>query len=288
MINCGGETRISQPDDVYRLRTHALSVALGKEVARRGIRAFVECSTAHVYKGDNKAHKETDAPKPALLLAKWKLSAEEDLKNIPNLNLCILRFPYVYGEYDTSSLLTSPICMGRAYKELDKSLTFLYAKDQSMNTVYVGDAVRALFTAAEWRANQADGPSPPSNTFNIVDHNNTSKGDFTDALSRTFQIECGFLGTMMTHFAKLNQEEVLDELNEESLQVWSELIQEKGITRPGPISPFLEREILKDSALCVDGSLFEKTTGFTYLKEKPDADWIQAVVNSYERMNWWP
>jgi hypothetical protein len=44
-----GKCSVGEPvkDEV---RSYALSVALGKEIARRGIPAFIETSTAHVYK----------------------------------------------------------------------------------------------------------------------------------------------------------------------------------------------------------------------------------------------
>ncbi|KAI1958227.1 hypothetical protein LOZ58_005342 [Ophidiomyces ophidiicola] len=291
VIDCGGETRFSESDDVYRLRTHAPSLAIGHECARRGIRTLVQCSTATVYKPEAKLHKESDKTKPSLKFSKWKLALEDDLKKIPGLNLCILRLPRVYGEYDTG-FLTPAICLGRVYKELEKPMTFLYSKDQVMHTVYVKDAARALWTAAEWRASKGpitNNQSPPFPIiFNIVDHNNTTKGHLTDALSRVFGIECEFLGTLMTQFAKLNQYEIVDEMNEESLETWAELLQKNGITRPGPISPFVDKDLLRDVDVCADGSLFEQTTGFTYETPALSPDWLENIITSYKRMNWWP
>ncbi|KMU82029.1 hypothetical protein CISG_09340 [Coccidioides immitis RMSCC 3703] len=269
VIDCGGETRFSQSDDVYRLRTYAPSLAIGKECARRGIRALIQCSAATVYKAESKPHKETDKTKPSFKVSKWKLTLEEDLKKIPGLNLCILRFPRVWGEYDTG-FLTPALCLGRVHKELEKPMTFLYSKDQVMNTVYVKDAARALWTAAEWRAskgpvtNNEDPPFPI--TFNIVDHNNTKKGDLADALNRTFGIECEFLGTLMTQFAKLNQEEIVDEMNEEALETWADLLHAKGITRPGPISPFVDKELLKDTDVSVDGSFIRTDDWLSHIR----------------------
>lgn len=288
VINCGGESRISQPEDVYRLRSHALSVALGKEAARRNITAFIECSTASVYKGDRTPQNENTEAKPITKLAKWKLAAENDLRKIPGLNLCVLRFAVVYGDYD-AGYLSTPICLGRVYTTLDKSLTFHNSAEQPMNTVYVKDAARAIWTAAQWRANKGDlsGSSVPI-VFNIVDHNNTTKGFFANSIAKTFSIETSFLGSMMTQLAKLNIDEVFDEMNEEALEIWAELLSNKSIERPGPLSPFLEKGVLKDTDFAIDGSLFEQTTGFKYETEKVPDDWIGSIVKSYERMGWWP
>ena len=82
VFNCGGETRFSQDDEVYRVRSLALSTALGNEAARRRVRAFVCLSTGMVYKPDPVPRKETDKTKPWLKMAKFKLLAEEELERI--------------------------------------------------------------------------------------------------------------------------------------------------------------------------------------------------------------
>lgn len=82
VFNCGGETRYSQEDEVYKLRSLALSLAVGKEAAKRGVKVFVELSTGMVYKSDSSASKETDKLKPWSKIAQFKLKAEEELAKI--------------------------------------------------------------------------------------------------------------------------------------------------------------------------------------------------------------
>lgn len=82
MFNCGGETRYSQEDEVYKLRSLGLSLAVGNEAARRGVKAFIELSTGMVYKSDSALSKETDKIKPWSKIAKFKLQAEEALAKI--------------------------------------------------------------------------------------------------------------------------------------------------------------------------------------------------------------
>lgn len=83
VINCGGETRYSQEDEVYKVRSLALSLAVGKEAAKRGVKAFVELSTGTVYKPKTAARKETDKIEPWLRMAQYKYQAEEELSKIP-------------------------------------------------------------------------------------------------------------------------------------------------------------------------------------------------------------
>ena len=67
---------------MYKLRTLDLSLALGKEAAKRGVKAFVELSTGMVYKSDSSPSKEQDKLKPWSKIAIYKLQAEEELAKI--------------------------------------------------------------------------------------------------------------------------------------------------------------------------------------------------------------
>ena len=83
VFNCGGETRYSQEDEVYRVRSLGLSLALGQEAARRKVKVFVELSTGMVYKPDSSPSRENDKLKPWSKIAVFKLQAEEQLAKIP-------------------------------------------------------------------------------------------------------------------------------------------------------------------------------------------------------------
>jgi nucleoside-diphosphate-sugar epimerase len=82
VFNCGGETRYSQEDEVYKVRSLALSIAVGTEAAKRGVKAFIELSTGMVYKPDSQPSKEEDKVKPWSKIAVFKLQAEEQLSKI--------------------------------------------------------------------------------------------------------------------------------------------------------------------------------------------------------------
>ena len=64
------------------MRSLALSVAVGKEAAKRGVKVFVELSTGMVYKPDSQPSKEGDKTKPWSKIAVFKLQAEEQLSKI--------------------------------------------------------------------------------------------------------------------------------------------------------------------------------------------------------------
>lgn len=51
----------------------------------------------------------------------------------------------------------------------------------------------------------------------------------------------------------MNLESVVEDVNEKHLQPWSELLKAQGINN-SPLTPYLDKELLKDNALSVDGS----------------------------------
>ncbi|CAI6281353.1 unnamed protein product [Periconia digitata] len=287
VFNCGGETRFSQEDDVYKVRSYGLSMAVGKECARRKVKCYVESSTGMVYKPDPIPRKESDKYKPWSKLAKWKLQAEEDLAKIEGLNLLVLRFAHVYGPY-TRKFLSTALCMARVYQSLDKEMRWLWKESLKTHTVHVDDAVRALWTGVEWYSKSTELPRKPTPVFNIVDHGNTTQGTYAKIIHDIFKIETGFHSTLISAFARLNLEHVVDDVNDETLDPWAELQTKAGIGNSTPLSPFMEKELLNNSDLSLDGSLFEKETGFTYTREQLTQELVEEVVESYKVMGWWP
>lgn len=171
VFNCGGETRYSQEDEVYRARSYSLSLTLGAEVARRKIAVFVECSTGQVYKPDSAPRRESDRTKPWSKLAKWKLAAEEELAKTAGLNLVVLRLANVYGPY-TRGFLSTVLCMARVYKEKEEEMKWLWDAGLMTNTVHVEDVAGALWAAAQWGVKR---PKPGVEIFNIVDRGKTCR-----------------------------------------------------------------------------------------------------------------
>ncbi len=305
VFNLGGQTAWSRTAEEYKLQSLQLSVTLGKEAAKRGVKVFVEASTGMVYSPERKPRTEQDKLKPWLKLARAKLEAEQELARIPGLNLVILRLAHVYGPYD-AGFIAKALCLARVYQSQEKELKWLWTEDLRINTVHVEDAARAFWEAAGWREinsavpNSAPnsrrptlsskGDDPPAGNvpiFNIVDRGQTSQGTLAQVVSEVFSIKTGFQGSIISQFAKMNLENVVDDLNEDILQPWADMLEEHG--RTSHLSPFLEKELLKDTDLSLDGALFERVTGFKY--EKSDgltAAGVKEMVDSYRSMGWWP
>ncbi|KAE9962721.1 hypothetical protein BLS_010084 [Venturia inaequalis] len=286
VFNCGGETRYSQDDEVYKARSHTLSVCLGKEAARRKMKCFLEVSTGMVYKPKEKPRKEDDDLKPWLKLAKWKLQAEQDLSKVEGLRLCVLRLGHVYGPY-TSKYLAMALCLARVWQHEGETMKWLWGRDLRNNTVHVEDVARGMWHAAEWYCKSGD-VRTPAPIFNLVDQGNTSQGTLADILQQIFNVPQSFEGSVRSKIAMLKLDNVVDELNDDTLDIWAELQQESKTSETTPLNPFMEKELLKDNDLSLDGTAFIKETGFQYKHPTVTKQEIEAVIESYKRMNWWP
>lgn len=267
VFNCGGETRYSQDDEVYKLRSYQLSLALGKEAAKRGVKAFIEVSTGQVYSTGKTPSKESDkTSKPQTKQAKWKLQAEEDLAKIPGLRYCVLRLPHVYGPY-TGRWLGTQLALARVYqsREPKETMKWLWGSDLKTNTLHVEDSARAMWAAALWRAknDRIPGASSERIVFNVVDKGATTQGSMASIIKDIFGIETGFQNTLVNTFAKMNLDHVVDDVNDDTLDDWAELQEAANVKENGsPLSPFMEKELLRDTDLSLDGGRFESVVGF--------------------------
>lgn len=81
-------------------------------------------------------------------------------------------------------------------------------------------------------------------------------------MHEAFTIETGFHGTLINTFARMNLDHVVDEVNDETLDPWADLQAQANISNSNPLTPFMEKELLRDMDLSLDGSAFEAETGF--------------------------
>lgn len=183
--------------------------------------------------------------------------------------------------------------MARVYQYLEDEMKWLWTKDLRVNTVHITDVVRALFDVADWYAvkgkvNWDEKTMGKTPIFNVVDHGQTCQGTMAELIGQLFGIKTGFQGQIISTFARLNMDSVVDDVNDDLLGPWAELLEDAGITRPGPLTPFMEKELLKDTDLSMDGSRLEKVVGFEYSKPKITKELVQSMIDSYIRIGWWP
>ena len=303
VFNCGGETRYSQDPSVYVLRSTGLTTTLATYIASmEHPPVLVEFGTGMVYKPPSSSTissggcSETAQLKPWLKIAKAKLQAEEALERLvkeKGLNYVCLRLAHVYGEYDVG-FLARGLCLARVYQELNRELKWLWTKDLRINTVHVSDVCVAAWKAAEWCATNPAATAAQSKkedrAFNLVDDGDTRQETLATIVSKIFNIETGFQGSLVSQFAKLHLDSVVDDVNEEILQPWADMLKQKGLDggQGSPLTPFMEKELLKDHNLCLDGKKARQVLGWSVERPRLAEEGVREILTSYERMKWWP
>jgi len=278
VFNVAGETKYSQADAVYQENIIDVSVTCATEAAKRGVKMFIEVSTAQVYDSGSKPRKEDAKIKPWTGIAKAKLKAEETLKGIAGLKLIIVRPATIYGPGDCTGL-TPRLITAAVYKSLGEKMEFLWDKDLACNTVHVRDVVTALWHLAN--------NGKPGTIYNLADENATTQGSICPILESMFGIKTGFMGNMKSKMATaLAMKVVAETANEKHLKPWSDLCKEHKITTT-QLTPYLDEELLYDNDLSVDGNAIT-TTGFKYSHPNVTVDLVRESLDYHIKNNSFP
>ncbi|EGD81082.1 hypothetical protein PTSG_11027 [Salpingoeca rosetta] len=267
VFNCAAMTKFGQDELVYQENVVDLSCKCARKAAELGCKRFVELSTAQVYAADKKPSDESAKLKPWTAIATMKLKVEQELASIPNLDYVVARPAIVYGSSDRLGLMPRLI-VGAVYKHIGETMKLLWTEKLRINTVHVEDVAAALWTIATKGAK--------GEVYNIADKADTTQGSLNEQLSQLFGIKTGFFGSMLSNVARLNMTAAVEESNEKHMQPWSDMCRDAGITNT-PLSPYLDKELLYNNSLAVDGSKVE-SLGFEYKWQQPTLEELRRIV----------
>jgi len=278
VINLAAETKYGHNDEVYNERVRHLSLSCATEAAKHNVKRFVEVSTAQVYEATSKPKTEKGNLDPWTNIAKFKLAVEEGLPSITGLDYVIVRPAIVYGPGDKSGVGPRIIC-GAIYKYLNKPMKLLWNADLKINTVHVSDVVRALWHLCTH--------GEKGDIYNLADKNDTDQGKINKHLEALFGIKTKFAGKMLSAAAqKLGMEHVTSTVNDKHVAPWSRMTKDKGIEIT-PLSPYLDKELLGNTHLCIDGRAIE-ATGFSYSVPEMTTEKMREWVEYYEKLKLFP
>ncbi|GLD92701.1 hypothetical protein PINS_up001280 [Pythium insidiosum] len=274
VFNLAGETKCGLSEAVYASKCRDLSIKCAKYAAQKrselGIRRFIEVSTAFVYKSQAKQPANESAElHPWTMQAKYKLEAEEAIRDEPNLDVVFVRPATVYGPADFMGLMPRVVCAA-AYVKLEEKMKLLWDAEMRVNTVHVNDVCRAL-----WHLT-SHGKS--GEVFNLADKNDTNQEKINALLEEIFKIRTGFIGKLVSNLARVRMSDVVDEANDKHMKPWSDLCAEHGINNT-PLSPYIDKELLQHNHLFIDGSKIE-STGFSYAHPTVDMAELRRVVEA--------
>lgn len=246
------------------------AVLCAKAAAESKVKKFVEVSTAQVYSSDKKASNEDGKLAPWTILAKYRLEAEVELKKISGLPLVILRPAIVYGPGDMTGITPRIICAA-VYQERKEKMKFLWDKSLKLNTVHIDDVCAAIWEACT--------KLKSGSLFNLADQSDLDQGTLNGLLGQVFGIKVDFLGSMLSNLAKMQLSAVAEEANDKHVPGWTKLCQKHKILNT-PLSPYIDKELLYNNSLAVDGTKITKE-GFKYQHPKFTKDLLQGMIESF-------
>ncbi|GAB5365698.1 hypothetical protein AAMO2058_001080200 [Amorphochlora amoebiformis] len=269
VINLCGETRAAMSANDYKERAVVVADKCGKAAAEMKVKKWIEVSTAHVYKESKKtAVDEKGALDPWTNVAVHRLTAEKVLSETKGLNLVILRPAIVYGPGDKMGL-TPRIACAPYYKRSKETMKFLWDASLKMNTVHVDDVVSAIWLSVT--------TIQPGKIYNLADKGNSDQGLVNGLIGKIFGIKTDFHGWLKSKAAAMMLDTVTETANEQHVPAFTTLCTEQKIFNT-PISPYIDKELLKHKGLCIDGSAIEKE-GFKYSNPKLTKELMKAQID---------
>lgn len=253
--------------ETYAEKVLNVARVCGEEAKKRGIKRWIEVSTAQVYKSSDKPSDENDKLKPWTLLATAKLEAEEILRKL-ELPIVIVRPSIIYGPGDINGIMPRLTC-GKVYKYTGKEMKFLWTESLNINTVHVKDVARAIhFLLTNGNLGEI---------YNLSDQGKTNQVKVNKCISEIYGIKTGFYGSFLSNLARINFQSAVADSNEEHMQPWGKIVEENQISIT-PISPYLEPELLLHNEYCIDGSKITKL-GFKYEVPELTKDLLLESIN---------
>lgn len=191
--------------------------------------------------------------------------------------MVVLRPAIVYGPADLTGL--SPrIVVAAVYKKSGKTMKFLWGEGLRLNVVHVFDLCRALWIGAtELKIGTA---------YNLADPVDLSQGKLNEWLGALFKVKTDFFGTLTSNIAKIGLASVADDANQEHIPIWQNICQEHKIQNT-PLSPYIDKELLYNNSLCVDGSKIQKESSFKeYMSVSSNQ--IKQQIDFFVKQNLFP
>jgi hypothetical protein len=79
----------------------------------------------------------------------------------------------------------------------------------------------------------------------------------------------------------------IEEINEIHLEPWSDLLKASNI-KSSPLTPYLDKELLYNNAVSLDGTKICTATGFKYDRPKMTTESLQEIISDFQELGIWP
>ncbi|KAK7497804.1 hypothetical protein BaRGS_00010938 [Batillaria attramentaria] len=277
VVNFAAETKYGQSEPVYHEGIVRLSENCARTAARLKVHMYVELSSGQMVSSEKKPYKEDSKCDPWTNMARHKLEVEQLLSNIPDLNYLVVRPAIVYGLSDRQGL-TPRLLIGTIYKYTKEKMKMLWTKDLHMNTVHVEDVCAAiwhLFTHGQC-----------GQIYHLADKGNTKQGTISELVSKLFDIDYDFMGSILSTMAQVKMSSVVEDINDKHMAPWADACQRDGIANT-PLTPFIDQELLYNKHLHMDGTKIEQT-GFSYSYPELRLTCLRQILDDYIQLGLFP
>jgi len=169
-----------------------------------------------------------------------------------------------------NGLMPRIIC-GATYTYSKDKMDLLWTADMRINTVHVTDVAKATLLLLQ--------KGEVGKTWNLCDKFDTNQGKFNSFLEDLFGIKTGYLGSIISNLAQLKLEYAAKTANENHMGPWNEMTENAGI-KFTPLSPYLDKELLTNNPVFIDGSAIE-SLGFKYSNPDITKELLQEEIKYF-------
>ncbi|TIB97108.1 hypothetical protein E3Q18_02781 [Wallemia mellicola] len=291
-------------NELQHIQSTLISYQLGTIASNHNLRSYVKL-TYPFYNFNSKPSSESVELTPQGERGIWWHESIRSLSSISNLPLVVLRIGAWYGPFQLNGKITPRIICADIYRHLKEDIKFLWNADLRLNTIHSQDVARALIALSNWRAATPD-VDPQSNTFksyapdeklkqfdlpqsgtvaraplfNLVDESDATQSSVADQIAKVFKVKTSFLGGLISTFARMDMEEMVQDVNEMHLDAWSDMLKKSDI-KDTPLTPYLDEHFFKKNPIALDASKISKTIGFKCLHKKITVEDIEGIVKGF-------
>ncbi|KAG8831943.1 hypothetical protein FRC17_002314 [Serendipita sp. 399] len=297
-----GEAAHDRPAEVQITQTFSVSLLIGREAAKNGVKAYVR-SLPSFYEHDTEkksySEEDPDGWKPHGVRGTWWHESIRALATIPNLPLVILRKSYVYGPGVPRGEVTTSILLGLVYKHLGEEMKFLWSPKLKKNTLHSHDAANAaagvpIPTSGDQSVVSVPDVVPSTETviapvFNLTDDGDCDQELLAQVIGQQFGIKTGFHGTITMQLAKLKFDDMVEDVNELHMSKWTEIITQSTPPVPStPLSPYALRYQLERHGCALNGEKLKKIIGYSHQHPRFSVETVGETIDSWKADGIWP
>ncbi|KAJ1307224.1 hypothetical protein OPQ81_001338 [Rhizoctonia solani] len=314
VFDCTGELSYMREDPVQIDFTAMIAHTVGTEAARRGVKAYVRLTHPFLRYLTRK-----DKIKPLGTRGTWWHETLRILASIQDLNLVILRIGAIYGPGNNWGIITPRIALGPVYKHLGLEMKYLWSGGVRLNTIHVDDVAGAMWACAKWMAErgraQANAEAgeelhffndkakcsevsfvPPTTSvpvaplFNLVDDSDSTQQTIGQLIANMFDIKFGFHGFFMNTLAKVDLDNMIQDINDMHVSTWFTLCQTSNPPIPptGPISLFNEAHSFGLHSIAYSNAKFKRIIPYTLAHPQFNREEVEATIESFKAEGNWP